>query len=140
MARPSRCSSLPQAVKRDGTLSESAISVREIPAAYVDSRAVRATEKKKITGVRVVNALQPGQTLTWTDVAAAGERRILSSLVQPGFRAFNLKTRADSTTFDLIEPGDHVDLISTVTGAGGRANVEPAPAERARPRGRLEHR
>lgn len=109
-----------QPIKRDSTITEAAISVREIPAAYVDSRTVRASEKKKIVGARVVNALQSGQTLTWTDVAAAGERRILSSLVQPGFRAFNLKTRADATTFDLIEPGDRVDVITTLTGVGGQ--------------------
>lgn len=109
-----------QSLKRGATVAESSITVREIPAAYVDSRAVRASEKKKIVGVRVLNAVQAGQTLTWTDVAAAGERRLLSSLVQPGFRAFNMKTRADAATFELIEPGDRVDLISTLTGAGGQ--------------------
>jgi pilus assembly protein CpaB len=108
-------------VKRDGVLVESSLSIREVPAAYVDSRAVRASEKKRIIGVNAIHALQPGQTLTWTDVAVGGgERRSLSSLVQPGFRAFNLKTRPDATTFDLIEPGDRVDLISTTTGAGGQ--------------------
>jgi pilus assembly protein CpaB len=110
-----------EAVKRDAPLAEGALSVREIPAAYVDSRAIRATDKKRILGITAVNALQPGQTLTWTDVAVGGgERRSLSSLVQPGFRAFNLKTRPDGSTFDLVEPGDRVDLISTVTGSGGQ--------------------
>ena len=110
-----------EAVKRDAVLVDSALSVREVPAAYVDSRAVRASEKKRIVGVTAANALQPGQTLTWTDVAAGGgERRSLSSLVQPGFRAFNLKTRPDATSFDLVEPGDRVDLICTVTGVGGQ--------------------
>ena len=109
-----------EAVKRDGALVESTLSVREIPAAYVDSRAVRAAEKKRILGVTVANALQPGQTLTWTDIAAFGDRRSLSSLVQPGFRAFNLKTRPDVTSFELIEPGDRVDLIATTTGATGQ--------------------
>jgi pilus assembly protein CpaB len=108
-----------QPVKRDAILGEPSISVREIPAAYVDSRAIRASEKKKVVGVRAVNAIQPGQTLAWTDVAVAGERRVLSSLVQPGFRAFNMKTKSDASTFDLIEPGDRVDLISTVIAPGG---------------------
>lgn len=110
-----------EGVKRDALLVESALSVREVPAAYVDSRAVRASDLKRIVGVTTVNTLEPGQTLTWTDVAVGGgERRSLSSLVQPGFRAFNLKTRPEATSFDLVEPGDRVDLISTVTGMSGQ--------------------
>lgn len=108
-------------VKRDSELTESAISVREIPAAYVDSRAVRASEKKRVLGVNVVNALEAGQTLTWTDVAVGGnERRSLSGLVQPGFRAVALRTRSDTASFELVEPGDRVDLIATQTAPGGQ--------------------
>lgn len=93
-------------IKRDTQLTDDALAVRDVPVAYVDSRAVRATDKTRIVGVRVVNSLQPGQVLTWTDVAAGNnDRRTLSSLVQPGFRAVSVRTRSDSTSYELIEPG-----------------------------------
>ena len=108
-------------LKRDAALTEAAISIREIPAAYVDSRAVRASEKKRVVGIVVVNALEAGQTLTWTDVAVGGnERRSLSGLVQPGFRAVALRSRTENASFNLVEPGDRVDLIATQTAPGGQ--------------------
>jgi pilus assembly protein CpaB len=103
-------------IKRDTQLTDDALAVRDVPVAYVDSRAVRATDKTRIVGVRVVNSLQPGQVLTWTDVAAGNnDRRTLSSLVQPGFRAVSVRTRSDSTSYELIEPGDRVDVITTIS-------------------------
>ncbi len=101
-------------------LSEAALTVREVPAAYVETRAVRATEKQRVLGLRVSNRVEPDQTLMWTDVATtADDRRDLSALVQPGMRAVTVITRSGSEHANqLIQPGDRVDVLVTTEERG----------------------
>ena len=96
-------------------LTEEQLGARDVPAAYVETRAVRASEKQRVIGLRVSTRIEPDQTLTWTDLAAAADdRRDLSSLVQPGMRAVTIRTRAAADHANqLIQPGDRVDVILT---------------------------
>jgi pilus assembly protein CpaB len=96
-------------------LSDVQLGVREIPAAYVETRAVRASEKQRVVGLRISTRIEPDQTLMWTDLAAAADdRRDLSGLVQPGMRAVTIRTRAaPDHANQLIQPGDRVDVILT---------------------------
>jgi pilus assembly protein CpaB len=102
-------------------LGEADLTVREIPAAYVETRAVRVSEKQRVLGLRVATRIEPEETLMWTDLAmTADDRRDLSGLVQPGMRAVTIHTRSGSDhTNQLIEPGDRVDIILT-TGERGQ--------------------
>lgn len=109
---------------RGVVLNEDALTVREVPLAYVEDRAVKAVEKPKVVGLRIGNVLQANQTLLWTDLAIAGdERRDLSSLVQPGNRAFGMRAVGDEKMFALISPGDYVDVIAIVQQAKGASQA-----------------
>ncbi len=103
-------------VARGVLLTDDMLGVREVPLAYVESRAIRATERAKILGVRVAQSVQAQDLLMWSDLAVASEERDLSSLIQPGNRAVTVRAvnSDDSRSYALIRPGDYVDVLATM--------------------------
>jgi pilus assembly protein CpaB len=107
-------------IDRGKPITEDEIAIREIPLAYVDDRAIRETEKNKILGLKVGNTVKEQQLLLWSDLTATDERKDLSALVLPGYRAVSIKAARDDTSIALIKPGDYVDVIG-VLGANSNA-------------------
>ena len=102
-------------IERGKSIAEDMLAVREIPVAYVEDRAVKASEQEKVLGLRTGNALSAQQTLMWTDLAIShDEDRDLSSLVMPGYRAVYIKAVRQDEGSTLIRPGDYVDVIATL--------------------------
>jgi Flp pilus assembly protein CpaB len=99
-------------------LRDSDIGERGIPVAYVESRAVRATDRQRIANLRISSALEAQQILTWSDIVASNDERVLSNLVQPGMRAVAVRTEGASSS--LAHPGDRVDVIATVPQPGSQ--------------------
>lgn len=106
-------------------IDEESLTVREIPLAYVEDRAVKAVEKPKVVGLRLGTKVEANQTLLWTDMAiATDERRDLSNLVQQGARAVSIKAESGDKSFSLIRPGDYVDVIASMpSGEGEKRNA-----------------
>lgn len=102
-------------IKAGQVISDDMLAVQSIPLAYVEDRAVRASERAKVVGLRVGNKVQAQETLFWTDLAiASDEQRDLSSLVQPGSRAMSIHAQSDDKSYALIRPGDYVDVIGNL--------------------------
>jgi pilus assembly protein CpaB len=97
-------------------LKDSDIGERGIPMAYVESRAIRASDRQRIANLRVSSALEAQQILNWSDIVASNDERMLSNLVQPGMRAVSIHTEGQSNM--LAKAGDRVDVISTVQQPG----------------------
>ncbi len=98
-------------------VTDDVLSVIEVPRAYVEQRAVRAQDRSKVVGIRTDNALDPQDTLQWTDLAISSDDRDLSSLVQPGKRAITVRASeagSDPAGNGLLRPGDYVDVIVTL--------------------------
>lgn len=103
-------------------VTEEMLAVRVVPAAYVETRAVREAEKSRVVGLRMGTPVQANQTILWTDLAiTADDKRDLSSLVQPGMRAVGVRAANDDRSFALIRPGDRVDVIATLPVEGSSA-------------------
>jgi len=87
-----------------------------VPAAYVEARAVRASERSKVIGIKTAASLDTQDALMWTDLVIASDKRELSSLVQPGNRAVTVQASSlgDRDGNGLIRPGDYVDVIATL--------------------------
>lgn len=101
-------------VPRGTVLTNDMFGIREVPVSYVEQRAVKAAELGKVRGVRTALDLDPQDSLLWTDLAIAVEDRDLSSLVQPGNRAFTIETqRSGASGNELVRPGDYVDVLAT---------------------------
>lgn len=106
-------------IERGDAIDDEMISVREVPLAYVDERAIRETEKTKILGLRVGNTVKEQQLLLWSDLSALDERKDLSALVLPGYRAVSIRASRDDSSVALIRPGDYVDVIGIFSGGTG---------------------
>jgi pilus assembly protein CpaB len=109
-------------IKRDAVIKDDMLSTREVPIAYVETRAVRARDRAKVIGLPADVSLEPQQTLMWTDLAINTEHRDLSSLVQPGKRALTVVAggSSDRDGNALIRPGDYVDVILTMVDAASQ--------------------
>lgn len=104
-----------QRIERGTSITEDKLGTRAIPQAYVDDRAIRARDKEKILGIKAAESVAAAQTVLWSDVVVTSdERRDLSSLVQPGNRAVTAPFAANPA-FNLIRPGDFVDVIGVMT-------------------------
>src|SRR5262249_44004492 len=103
----------PGAILKDQDIGE-----RGIPVAYVESRAIRASDRQRIANLRISSALEAQQILTWSDIVASNDERVLSNLVQPGMRATAIHTEGRSTS--LAHPGDRVDVIATLPKPGSQ--------------------
>lgn len=105
-------------IERGKPITEDVIAVREIPLAYVDDRAIRETEKNKILGLKVGATVREQQLLLWSDLQANDERKDLSTLVLPGYRAVSIRAARDDASISMIRPGDYVDVIGVLGGSG----------------------
>ena len=109
-----------RSIERGTALAEEMLTTRAIPQAYVDDRAIRASEREKILGLKTAESVGVSQAVFWSDVVATrDDRRDLSALVQPGYRAVTAPFAANPS-FSLIRPGDFVDVLSVAP----RANTE----------------
>jgi pilus assembly protein CpaB len=101
-------------IERGKLLTAEMLGTREVPQAYVDDRAIRASDRDKIVGLRATNTIPVAQTIIWPDVVAmTDDQRDLSSLVQPGNRGMPIRVAIDDE-IPLIHPGDFVDVIGVM--------------------------
>ncbi len=109
-------------IARGEAITRDHVSVRRIPLAYVEDRALKDGELSKILGLHTRNVVKPQQTLFWTDLAVATEERDLSSLVRAGRRAVTIQATGwgHETEGELVRPGDYVDVIATLPQTGDR--------------------
>lgn len=105
-------------VDRGKPISDDALGVRQVPMAYVDERSIREADKAKILGLRVGTTIREQQLLMWSDLATGSdERKDLSSLILPGYRAISIRVGSNDGSIGLVRPGDYVDVIG-ILGAG----------------------
>jgi len=109
-------------IERGAKLTAEMLAERAVPQAYVDERAIRASDRDQILNLRAASTVPVLQTLTWTDlIATTDDRRDLSSLVQPGNRALPIRVQFEEA-LALIRPGDSVDVLG-VDGEARSASV-----------------
>ncbi|MEY4508611.1 MAG: hypothetical protein RLZZ450_733 [Pseudomonadota bacterium] len=108
-------------VARGDLITDEALTVIEIPLAYVERRSIRQADRQKIIGVRAANALVAQDALLWSDLAMSNENRDLASLIQPGKRAVTVRASeagSDPAGNGLVHPGDYVDVVVNVHDVG----------------------
>lgn len=98
-------------IERGKPITNEMLGTRQVPQAYVDDRAIRASERDKILNLRAAMNVPVLQTLAWSDlIATTDDQRDLSSLVQPGNRAMPIRVQFDDV-LPMIRPGDFIDII-----------------------------
>lgn len=104
-------------IARGELLTDDALVAASVPASYLEARAVRASDRAKVRGLRIAAALETQDGLLWSDLSVSQQHRDLSSLIQPGNRAVSVQAslgdeRGAGT--QLIRPGDYVDVLATL--------------------------
>jgi pilus assembly protein CpaB len=103
-----------RSLPRGHAVTSDDVTVRAVPGAYAESRAIRAADLPKIIHLRLGGSIDTQETLLWTDLEIASPaRRDLSSLVMPGHRAVYVRAMREDQGSALIRPGDYVDVIAT---------------------------
>jgi pilus assembly protein CpaB len=98
-------------IERGTAVTDQMLGTRQVPQAYVDDRAIRASDRGKVLNLKAAATVPVLQTLAWSDfIATTDERRDLSALVQPGNRAMPIRVQFDDV-LAMIHPGDFVDVI-----------------------------
>ncbi len=111
-------------LERGKPITEDMIATREVPMAYVDDRHIRESDKNKILGLRVGTTVREQGLIVWTDFATGSdERKDLSALVIPGYRAISIRASRDDASMSLIRPGDYVDVIAVLGGQNNEAKT-----------------
>lgn len=105
-----------RSIESGAVLKEADIGERAIPQAYIEPHMIRSADRQRVANLRVANALDAQQVLSWTDIVTSSDERVLSSLVQPGMRAVTIHTEGRSSA--LVRPGDRVDVIATLPQPG----------------------
>ncbi len=104
---------LAREVGRNTPITDADLATRTVPAAYVDSRMIRAQDRARVLGIRMIRPLEPGQTLEWQDLAlGTGDNGSFVVKIPPGSRALTLHIPSNYMSTTLIRPGDFVDLLA----------------------------
>ncbi len=107
-----------QPVAAGVALRDEMLSIRDIPIAYLEPRAVRAADKERVIGLRVPMPLKTRAMLLWSDVALGDGTQGVE--IQSGMRAFTIHVKGKSAS--LVTAGDRVDLIATFDMPGNTSN------------------
>jgi pilus assembly protein CpaB len=106
-------------LKAGETISAAMIEVRHVPIDQVPEDAIRKVEDALDRAAR--SLLDKGDMLREKKLAEKGAGRGMAALVRPGMRAFTIQTPSFSGSLaGLILPGNHVDVLLTMTVNSGR--------------------
>jgi pilus assembly protein CpaB len=107
-----------QPIERGTLLRDELLVESSVPASYVEARAIHASDRAKLRGVRVASDLETQDALLWSDLAVSQQHRDLSAMVQAGNRAVTIRAALgvdDAVGGELVRPGDYVDVLATLT-------------------------
>jgi pilus assembly protein CpaB len=105
-------------------LTRDAIAIRDVPLAYIEERHIRASDGKRVLGVRVSRSIRANESVLWSDLAVSSEAgRTLAGMIQPGMRALAVPASITSTFGGLLRPGDRVDAFLTTLDRDPSARV-----------------
>ncbi|HEX5658061.1 MAG TPA: Flp pilus assembly protein CpaB [Polyangiales bacterium] len=104
-------------IARGELITDDALTVFEVPLAYVERRSVKQVDRQKVVGVRAAAGLTAQDLLLWSDLVLSNDNRDLAALIQPGKRAVTVKANesgSDPAGNGLVHPGDYVDVVVTL--------------------------
>jgi Flp pilus assembly protein CpaB len=92
-------------------ITREAVTSRELPQLFRESRHIAASEIEQIVGVQLAVPGRANETLQWTDLASMRPKlRQLSSLIPHGMRAMTVQAPGLAPDA-LLTPGDRVDVF-----------------------------
>lgn len=101
-----------RALKRGEVLVSSDLSLREIPAKYVDSNTVNGENYSIAIGQRVAFDVDSGRPLLWAHLDG-GVSPTFSGKIEAGMRAMTMRVDEINSISGFLQPKDNIDLMIT---------------------------
>lgn len=105
-------------VARGEPIGADRFSVREVPAEYVHSAAVRPERFGRYVGLRLGAPLKRGEALL--EVHLESTSMVFSSTLEKGNRALTTEVDEVNSISGMLRPSDHIDLMVTAHGSGSK--------------------
>lgn len=112
-----------QKLLRGDTVSESVMSVRKIPAQYVDTHSVTSDSFDRAVGQRLDFDIDAGSALLWAHLEG-GLSPTFSGRVPDGLRALTVRVDEINSVSGFLQPQDKIDLLFT-HGTGDKQKIRP---------------
>ncbi len=112
-------------IQKGASLSESNLKTGQFPEKYVGEREVRADNVSMILGKKVINNLEEGKPVLWSDVELEKSEGF-ASVIKAGMRAVTVPVSSLSSISNMIRPGSRVDLLLTFDKSRIEAKKEDA--------------
>jgi pilus assembly protein CpaB len=91
------------------------LTVKELPQSYVEDRHLRASDLRRLIGVKLAQSVRAGEAILRTDLSTlSDQQRTLSGEIPPGKRAISIEAQHESGHGGMLRPGDRVDVLLTV--------------------------
>ena len=98
------------------------VAARAVPKKYVHANSIYPEEVDLIVGRELLYPVRAGDPILWMDFKGGERYRGFSSRIGEGERALTLALGQTSTIADMLQPGDHIDVIGTFRAPSGEAN------------------
>ena len=112
-----------QNLLRGDTVSEAVMSIRKIPAQYVDTHSVTSDSFDRAMGQRLDFDIDAGTALLWAHLEG-GLSPTFSGRVPDGLRALTVRVDEINSVSGFLQPKDRIDLLFT-HGNGDKQKIRP---------------
>lgn len=112
-----------KAVKHGERIDDAAITVQEIPTAYLHGSAVREADKGKIVGRKVYRHIADHDQISWTDFDPPETERASLVALTKGMRAYPVQMADALRKARLVKTGDVVDVVFHFTLPSGSVAI-----------------
>ena len=114
------------AMIRGQVVTPDALSIRSLPAQYVDTNTVRPDNFTIAVGQKLNFDIDAGKALLWANLEG-GLTPTFSGKIPEGFRALTVPVDEINSISGFLQPKDNVDLLITYDGkeVGGKKSTRP---------------
>jgi len=92
------------------------IAARGVPKKFVHANSIYPEESDLLIGRELIYPVRAGDPILWMDFKGGERYRGFSSMIREGERALTLQVKSESTIGELLQPGDHIDILGTFSG------------------------
>lgn len=96
------------------TITAQDVEVKKIPLQYVPMGVLKPSDLNKIRDHALTNSISKGEMILWNSLNLHYSYQSASSKIEQGYRAVSIAVDSVSSVSNLIQSGDHVDLITTL--------------------------
>jgi len=101
-------------LQKGQTITEQVVEIKKIPTQYAPMGVLKPSDLGKIREHALTYSISRGEMIQWNALNLNYSYQSASSRVEPGYRAVSIAVDPVASVSNLVQAGDHVDLITTL--------------------------